>query len=217
MAEQINSLKTAYSCSDKQCSSPVCYLGNPAGEHVRMTPQHLNTWASAILASLPEVDLDTPPPNKMFQPKGQDDVDDIGLLAARRRNQAKPQSSPTITINNDFAGLALILRPLPATPGTPAPRTHVPGTMPQNPSPVKPAQMSFDAFCTAADLGDIPAKVAALRIRGPHILEFIENSVLDNYLVIGEPYKTANPATFPTTSNSQTWATSQNHSGLWNL
>jgi hypothetical protein len=120
----------------------------------------------------------------MFHPTVQDDdVDDIALLAARRRNQSNKTSAPTITINNDFAGLAQILRPA-AVPSTTSSH-NAPGT-PQIRSPAKPAHMTFSAFCLAADLPDIPAKLEALAIRGPHVLEFIENSKLDEYLVVGE-------------------------------
>ncbi|KAJ7732848.1 hypothetical protein B0H16DRAFT_1892959 [Mycena metata] len=79
MAETVSQLKAAYNCSDKRCTSPICYLGNPDGEHVRMTPILLNTWAAANLAGI--CDLEHPPPgDKRFQPvKGRDDIDDIAL------------------------------------------------------------------------------------------------------------------------------------------
>ncbi|KAK7039299.1 hypothetical protein R3P38DRAFT_2769444 [Favolaschia claudopus] len=48
MAETMAQLKATYSCADKKCSSPTCYLGNATGEHVCLTPIHLNTWAAAI-------------------------------------------------------------------------------------------------------------------------------------------------------------------------
>ncbi|KAJ7736647.1 hypothetical protein B0H16DRAFT_1466544 [Mycena metata] len=186
MAETISQLKAAYNCSDKTCTSPVCYHGNPNGEHVRMTPILLNTWASAKLAGIEGVDLEHPPPDKMFQPvEGADDVDDIALLARRRNqaNQASKSATPTITINNDFAGLAQLLRPdhamAPLAPTQLAP-------MPRIPSPVKPVQMSFAAFCLAANLHpDVATKLEILEIAGPHLLEFIENSILDQYLSVG--------------------------------
>ncbi|KAJ7025241.1 hypothetical protein C8F04DRAFT_1239301 [Mycena alexandri] len=51
MAETISQLKAAYNCSDKRCTSPTCYLGNANGDHVRLTPIHLNTWASAKVST----------------------------------------------------------------------------------------------------------------------------------------------------------------------
>lgn len=46
--------------------------------------------------------------------------------------------------------------------------------------------MSFANFCAAAELPEIPAKLEVLEIRGLHLLKFIENSVLDKYLKVGE-------------------------------
>ncbi|KAJ7872645.1 hypothetical protein B0H14DRAFT_2344648 [Mycena olivaceomarginata] len=49
IAETIVQLKATYMCADKRCSSPTCFLGNPTGQHIRLTPMHLSTWASAIV------------------------------------------------------------------------------------------------------------------------------------------------------------------------
>ncbi|KAJ7791172.1 hypothetical protein B0H14DRAFT_2535188 [Mycena olivaceomarginata] len=49
IAETIAQLKAMYNCSDKQCRSPICYLGNPTAEHTRLTLMHLSTWAAAIV------------------------------------------------------------------------------------------------------------------------------------------------------------------------
>ncbi|KAJ7021398.1 hypothetical protein C8F04DRAFT_1402995 [Mycena alexandri] len=186
MAEMISQLKAAYNCSDKRCTSPTCYLGNANGDHVCLTPIHLNTWASAKLAGIEGVDFEHPPADRMFQPvEGADDVDDIALLARRRTqaNQANKSTTPSITINNDFAGLAQLFRPDHAA--TALAPTHQPAPTPRIPSPVKPLQMSFAAFCLAANLPiDISAKLEILEIAGPHLLEFIENSVLDQYLSV---------------------------------
>ncbi|KAJ7714788.1 hypothetical protein B0H14DRAFT_3634466, partial [Mycena olivaceomarginata] len=49
ITETIVQLKAMYNCSDKQCHSPICYLGNPTAEHTHLTPMHLSTWAAAIV------------------------------------------------------------------------------------------------------------------------------------------------------------------------
>ncbi|KAJ7189227.1 hypothetical protein C8R46DRAFT_1024397 [Mycena filopes] len=182
MAETINQLKSTYNCSDQKCSSPVCYLGNPTGAHFRLTPILLTTWASAILAQVAGVDLDTPPAGAMFGnvPQQDADADDVALLARRRLNQTSSGSAPTININNDFAALAQIFRPTaqPTAPDLPP--------IPRHPSPTKPVEMEFAAFCNAAKLPHIAAKLEVLEIEGPHLLDFIENQDLDKYLKVGE-------------------------------
>ncbi|KAJ7350838.1 hypothetical protein DFH08DRAFT_806815 [Mycena albidolilacea] len=34
IAETITQLKATYACSDKQCDSPICFLGNVTGQHI---------------------------------------------------------------------------------------------------------------------------------------------------------------------------------------
>ncbi|KAK6984755.1 hypothetical protein R3P38DRAFT_2806356 [Favolaschia claudopus] len=136
MAETTAQLKALYSCADKQCSFTTCFLGNPSGEHI---------------AKIPEVDIENPPPDKMFRPAAAPDmVDDIDLLATRRRNNlAAKSTSPAITINNDFTGFAEIL--------------------------LYSGQ-------------NIPTKLAAkgLELEGPHLISFLSNSDLDNYLIVSD-------------------------------
>ncbi|KAJ7933653.1 hypothetical protein B0H13DRAFT_1855896 [Mycena leptocephala] len=111
-------------CSDQTCTSRYCFVGNATAKHVRLTPFLLNIWAGAILAEMPGVDTEKPPPateEKAFwsldtQPE---DLDDIDLLASRRRAvSSKPNSA--VTINNDFSGLAAILTPFLTKPANPA-------------------------------------------------------------------------------------------------
>ncbi|KAJ6461967.1 hypothetical protein DFH09DRAFT_865134, partial [Mycena vulgaris] len=49
MAETIIQLKHAHHCSDRTCTSRICFVGNPTATHVRLTPLHLSTWAAAIV------------------------------------------------------------------------------------------------------------------------------------------------------------------------
>ncbi|KAJ7938123.1 hypothetical protein B0H13DRAFT_2302222 [Mycena leptocephala] len=146
-------------------------------------------WAAVILAKTAGVALNNPPPDKMFPPiEGNDDVDDIAALARRRNqpNQANKSTSPAITINNDLTGLAQLLRPQNSPfPSTPA-HSQASASMIRNPSPLKPTQMSFDAFCRSADLPDIPTKLEILEITGPHLLQYIENEVLDKHISVGQ-------------------------------
>jgi hypothetical protein len=146
---------------------------------------------------MPGVDSDTPPPadeEKAFWPLADqpDDVDDIGLMASRRRASAsKPSSSATL--NNDFAGLAAIFQPfLPASaqkdpaPMAPATPRLVPRTVPIA-SPAKPANTTIPEFFTAFKLSDdILQRLTQLQLDGPHLLEFLESSVLDQYLQLGQ-------------------------------
>ncbi|KAJ7358272.1 hypothetical protein DFH08DRAFT_802109 [Mycena albidolilacea] len=44
--------KNHYPGSDKRCNLPICFLGNATGQHIQLTPIHLSTWASAILANI---------------------------------------------------------------------------------------------------------------------------------------------------------------------
>ncbi|KAJ7684895.1 hypothetical protein DFH06DRAFT_1313273 [Mycena polygramma] len=129
IAETIIRLKTVHQCSDRSCLSPFCFVGNPTAKHVRLTPIHLSTWGAAILAKIPNVDINTPLPpeeEKMFWSlnSATDDVDDIALLTTRRQNTSNKShlSALTITVNNDFMGLAALFQPLlptSATQGTP--------------------------------------------------------------------------------------------------
>ncbi|KAJ7493377.1 hypothetical protein B0H11DRAFT_2228152 [Mycena galericulata] len=163
MAETITQLQDAHRCSDKACTSRFCFVGNPSASHVRLTPLHLKTWSAAILAKTPGVSADMPPgPNeeKMFWPAEaqSDDVDDIAMLAARRRSaSAKPASTSSVTINNDFAGLAAIFQPFltgaasasashsqPQAPRSPSRPAPLPST---SASPLKPTQAVFTLAC----------------------------------------------------------------------
>ncbi|KAJ7795563.1 hypothetical protein B0H14DRAFT_3553982 [Mycena olivaceomarginata] len=132
------------------------------------------TWASAILAKHEDVDLQTPPTDKMFYPlEGHDDADDISLLA-RRRNQSNkaPAATTNITVNPDYNGLS---------------HYHAPAHPPSHPpSPVKPAALTFEAFCEAAGIPHLIPKLVILEIDGPHLLEFIGDTDLDKYLSVGQ-------------------------------
>ncbi|KAJ7743542.1 hypothetical protein B0H14DRAFT_3607325 [Mycena olivaceomarginata] len=175
IAETIVQLKATYMCANKRCSSLTCFLGNPTGQHVQLTPMHLSTWASAILAKHKDVDLQTPPTDKMFYPlEGHNNVDDISLLA-RRHNQSNkaPVATTNITVNPDYNGLVnlfqLIQNPCPATPV----HYHAPAHPPSHPpSPVKPAALTFE--------------LVILEIDGPHLLKFIGDTDLDKYLSVGQ-------------------------------
>ncbi|KAJ7731650.1 hypothetical protein B0H16DRAFT_1696658 [Mycena metata] len=202
IAETIIQLNTAHHCSDRSCTSRVCFVGNPSATHIRLTPLHLETWAAAILAKSPNVDVQTPPGpdvEKMFWPPTDaataDDVDDIGTLASRRKSLLS-KSAPTssVTVNNDFSAFASILRPF--LPGsTSAPSISTPHRTPTrtaprpslSASPLKPTPMTIAEFCTAFKLSaEIADGLAPMELEGPHLLEFLENSLLDKYLKIGQ-------------------------------
>lgn len=139
------------------------------------------------------VDINTPPgpeTEKMFWPLNpQDNVDDIAMLASRRRAALnKPASASSVTINNDFAGLATLLQPF-----RPATSTDIPNTPRSRPAPIlsaspaKPAQMTVAEFCNAFKLKpEVLDRLLPLDLDGPHVFEFLENSVLDSYLTIGQ-------------------------------
>jgi hypothetical protein len=141
------------------------------------------------LAKHEDVDLQTPPTDKMFYPlEGHDDADDISLLA-RRRNQSNkaPAATTNITVNPDYNGLVnlfhSIQNPRPATPV----HYHAPAHPPSHPpSPVKPAALTFEAFCEAAGIPHLIPKLVILEIDGPHLLEFIGDTDLDKYLSVGQ-------------------------------
>ncbi|KAJ6552116.1 hypothetical protein DFH09DRAFT_1319504 [Mycena vulgaris] len=169
--------------------------GNATATHIRLTPLHLATWAAAILAKQANVDVQNPPPpekEKMFWPTEQQaDIDDIAQLAARRRQVSnKPASTPSITVNNDFSGLAALFKPLlpSSAPHNPpmSPRTPNIARPRAPPSPEKPA-MTIAEFCTAFRLpAAIVEGLRPLQLDGPHLLEHLENSILDTYLPIGQ-------------------------------
>ncbi|KAJ7657574.1 hypothetical protein B0H17DRAFT_1213424 [Mycena rosella] len=163
-----------------------CFEGNPTAHQVRLTPVHFNIWGAAILAKMDGVDIQTPPPpeeEKMFWPVQKHtggEPDDIAMLARRRVAANRSQSSPNVTINNDYAGLATLLQPL--FNYTPSSITRPTPTTPANvsysnisASPAKPARMTMIAFCTAFDLSDdIVQRLVPLEMDGPHLLDFIE-------------------------------------------
>ncbi|KAJ7709173.1 hypothetical protein B0H16DRAFT_1703926 [Mycena metata] len=99
MAKTILDIQNSQRCSDRACTSRFCFVGNPTAKHVRLTPL-LSTWAAAILAEMPNVTVTEPPPpeeEKMFWPLDDQlaDIDDISMLASRRRN-ISAKSSTTI-------------------------------------------------------------------------------------------------------------------------
>ncbi|KAJ7883888.1 hypothetical protein B0H14DRAFT_3746151 [Mycena olivaceomarginata] len=186
IAETVVQLKATYMCADKRCSSPTCFLGNPTGQHVRLTPMHLSTWA---LRSTKTSTCRPPPTDKMFYPlEGHDDADDISLLA-RRRNQSNkaPVATTNITVNPDYNGLVNLFQsiqnPRPTTPVHYRAPAHPPS---HPPSPVKPAALTFEAFCEAAGIPHLIPKLVVLEIDGPHLLEFIGDTDLDKYLSVGQ-------------------------------
>ncbi|KAJ7801362.1 hypothetical protein B0H14DRAFT_3155580 [Mycena olivaceomarginata] len=228
MADTIVQLQTTHRCNDNQCSSRFCFLGNPSGTHVRLTPLHFSTWAAAILAETPEVDLSNPPPleNKLFMPSVTSATDDIALLASRRLNN-KSASPPSITVNNDFSGFAALLQPLfPAS--RPAPTTAATpssGSSLAPHSPSKRTRMSMSDFCTAFELSaEIQIRIMPLELTGPHLLAFIENStasVVPNTCSSSwTPHANANPMTLRSASPSSVsasrvwWSPSHNLAGI---
>ncbi|KAJ7811288.1 hypothetical protein B0H14DRAFT_2606634 [Mycena olivaceomarginata] len=161
--------------SKPQCSSRFCFLGNPSGTH---------------LAETLEVDLSKPPPseNKLFMPSTTGATDDIALLASRRLNN-KSASSPSITVNNDLSGFAALLQPLlPASrPAPTAAATPSRGSSLAPHSTSERTRMSMFNFCTAFELSaEIQIRIMPLELTGPHLLAFIENSVVDTHLTIGQ-------------------------------
>ncbi|KAJ7860216.1 hypothetical protein B0H14DRAFT_3623936 [Mycena olivaceomarginata] len=189
IAETIVQLKATYMCADKRYSSSTCFLGNPTGQHVQLTPMHLSTWVPAILAKHEDVDLQTPPTDKMFYPlEGHNDADDISLLA-RRCNQSNRMlvATTNITVNPDYKGLVNLFQsfqnPRPATPVHYCAPAHPPS---HPPSPVKPAALTFEECCKTARIPHLILKLVILKIDGPHLLEFINNTDLDKYLSVGQ-------------------------------
>ncbi|KAJ7678311.1 hypothetical protein DFH06DRAFT_1423066 [Mycena polygramma] len=141
MSDIIAQLHSSQRCSDQTCTSQYCFVGNATAKHVRLTPFLLNIWAAAILAKMPAVDVENPPPadsEKAFWPveNQPDDVDDIALLAARRRTNSanSAKSNPSVVINNDFAGLAAILTPFIAPTNTAAAAPSTPLPIPRAPA-----------------------------------------------------------------------------------
>ncbi|KAJ7897724.1 hypothetical protein B0H14DRAFT_3589786 [Mycena olivaceomarginata] len=189
IVETIVQLKAMYMCTDKRCSSPTCFLGSPTGQHVRLIPMHLSTWASAILAKHEDIDLQTPPTDKMFYPlEGHDNADDISLLT-RRCNQSNkvPVATNNITVNPDYNGLVNLLQLIqnlcPATPVHYCAPAHPPS---HSASPLKPAALTFEAFCEATGIPHLIPKLVILEIDGLHLLEFIGNTDLNKYLSVGQ-------------------------------
>ncbi|KAJ7034291.1 hypothetical protein C8F04DRAFT_1102156 [Mycena alexandri] len=203
MAETVVELQHANRCSDRGCSSRFCFIGNPGAKHVRLTPVLLNIWAAGIIAKIPTVTTKKPPPpeeEKAFWPldDGLSDIDDISMLATRRRNiAAKPATSSGVTINNDFSALATIMQPI-ISASTSVINRQNPSEAPSTPnnnhlphrllaSPAKPAEMTIPQFCNAFRLSaDILQRLSALELEGPHLLAYVENSVLDAHLTIGQ-------------------------------
>ncbi|KAJ7321604.1 hypothetical protein DFH08DRAFT_818464 [Mycena albidolilacea] len=151
------------------------------------------------LAKMDGVDVENPPPpeeEKMFWPAEQQpggEPDNIAMLARRHVAANKSQSSPNITINNDYAGLATLLQPLfnntPSSSTRPTPTTPaiIPSRSNASASPAKSARMTMTEFCIAFDLSDdIMQHLAPLELDGPHLLEFIKNQILDQYLKMGQ-------------------------------
>ncbi|KAJ7100850.1 hypothetical protein B0H15DRAFT_944138 [Mycena belliarum] len=201
MAETIIQLKAAHQCSDRSCTSRICFVGNSTAEHVPMTPLHLSTWSAAMLAEAPGVDIKTPPgpdKEKMFWPVegSRKDSDDISLLASCRLSSLNKQPpSSSVSITNDFSGFPALLQPLfaqsastPLAQVAPAPLTpsHTARTVTPV-SPIKPAKMTIHEFCAAFQLNsDIADSLAPIKLAGPHHLAFLENEILDKYLLIGQ-------------------------------
>ncbi|KAJ7799173.1 hypothetical protein B0H14DRAFT_3788555 [Mycena olivaceomarginata] len=98
----------------------------------------------------------------------------------------KPSSS--VTINNDFSGLATLLQPFLASTSREA-RPSTPGPRPMQlfplASPAKPAQMTITEFCAAFKLSDaLLQRLLPLEFDGPHVLAFVENEILDQHLLL---------------------------------
>ncbi|KAJ7724694.1 hypothetical protein B0H14DRAFT_3621250 [Mycena olivaceomarginata] len=165
IAETIVQLKATYMCADKRCSLPTCFLGNPTGQHVRLTPMHLSTWASAILAKHEDVDLQTPP-------------DRQNVLSPEVKQGAK--RLPPIS---QLIQTTMVSTRGPATPVHYRAPAHPPS---HPPSPVKPAALTFEAFCEAAGIPHLIPKLVILEIDGLHLLEFIGDTDLDKYLLVGQ-------------------------------
>lgn len=128
----------------------------------------------------------------------QDEIDDIAMLAARRKLVNKPAPSSSVTINNDFSGFAALFEPLMAASSRMSSRTFPPAatasTPPRSParaaryaSPLKPTAMTIPEFCDAFKLSaDIADALGAMDLSGPHLLAFSSDSDLDKYLRIGQ-------------------------------
>ncbi|KAJ7739785.1 hypothetical protein DFH07DRAFT_778609 [Mycena maculata] len=198
LAEIVVQLQQANRCHDRACTSRHCFIGNTSAQHVRLTPIHINVWAAAILAKMPNVNVNTPPPpeeEKMFWPVEQQpgaDGDDIAMLPRRRATTAKT-SAPQITINNDYTGLATLLQPLMpsahsnALHNTPSTPLNAHSCLHANTSPAKPAQMTFAEFGASFKVSaETLQRLAPLELDGPHVFEFVENSDLDAYLTLGQ-------------------------------
>ncbi|KAF8176382.1 hypothetical protein K438DRAFT_1979172 [Mycena galopus ATCC 62051] len=202
LVEIIVQLKIAHHCSDRTCYSRICFISNPTAVHVPLTPLHLSTWAAAILAKTPDVDVQNPPApelEKMFWPilgvETQDDIDDIASLAARRKSLSVSKTASTsVTVNNDLSAFANLLGPLlagSAPHGSLSCTITTPVHSPRRPlasiSPIKTTPMMIAEFCHIFNLSEeIAAGLALMELDGPHLLKFLENSVLDKYLKIGQ-------------------------------
>ncbi|CAK5269304.1 unnamed protein product, partial [Mycena citricolor] len=192
-------IQVANRCNDRRCPNRICFTKNGICKHVLVTPLLLRIWGSAIVSKMDGVTPENPPPHeveKAFWPLGPEPGisdtpnDDISLMASRRLNSAANKSSPSVTINNDFAAFASLLQPLVSNGQTPnasrvSPALASPALI-RPISPAKPKRMTFDAFCKAFRLP--PAIFEGLRdigIDGPHIIAHLTNTDLDRYLPLG--------------------------------
>ncbi|KAJ7060000.1 hypothetical protein C8F01DRAFT_1143687 [Mycena amicta] len=184
--ERVQQLSGEWSCSDDKCDSRICFV-LPNGMHIRLTPKELKLWASLWEAGMEGVDIKNPPKDKVFRaPNTAPDTatDDINLLASRRLNALRNANQPTgVVVNNDFTGLgtaigaALQLFNRDGAAPAPAPLAQAP------PAP----DMSMEQFCRAAGIEHLYPQLAPLKLSGPHVLAYVDNTDLDKVLgLVGE-------------------------------
>ncbi|KAF8995394.1 hypothetical protein BDQ17DRAFT_1430440 [Cyathus striatus] len=95
MNENIRALRAHWECNAAGCFGPHCFVPPDGGKHIRLTNQHFEKWAAAILHSIgkevPTAMLDIPPNHHLF-----DEVTikaaPSSLLQARLNAAAKEKS-----------------------------------------------------------------------------------------------------------------------------
>jgi hypothetical protein len=138
------------------------------------------------------VDDESPPSNKLFDPRSGGNSD-VRMLAKRRMAAQTQAAAPQIQVS--FDGLADVMRalrsdtgdthPQPATQANSAPITR--HAQPECPKP-RP-RMALAQFCQLYELSaSLQQKLEAVDVTGPHTLRLIDNAALTELakLSIGE-------------------------------
>ncbi|KAJ6537522.1 hypothetical protein DFH09DRAFT_1369087 [Mycena vulgaris] len=167
--ELIAELNAEWKCEDRACKRSPCYPDKITAKHVHLTHFHLQMWAAAIQGKVPDVNVQNPPPDKIFEHRDTD-TDDLTLINNRSKHKTTTKDS-NITIN-----LTL--------PDAAAPRPHGPLPAPDVIPPAQrrrriPPQMTLKDFCTRFHLtNNIQEKLHAYSVTGPQTLRHLADAML---------------------------------------